>query len=120
MPNDCHLQVAKALEEAHDEKEAQKDVDNDLDLWEEEQIKKGANIPASHKDQIHGPVLPQADFEQAIAMEAKMQPVVLYSAAYIQYGPGNVIHLLETRSTHVCIGRHFKQEGGFIYGKTYG
>ena len=80
------LQVAKALEEAHDDAEVEKDGDDELDLWEQEQIKKGASIPAAHKEQSLGPVLPP--LEQSMPVEQSFQPMVPFSGAYTHLGQG--------------------------------
>lgn len=80
-------QVAKALEEAHDETEIGKDADEELHLWEQEQIKKGASIPASHKDQALGPALPQAEHQMQI--QSNFPSTVPISSAHFYHGQGN-------------------------------
>lgn len=77
-------EVAKALEEANDEVETEKDGDEELDLWEQEQIKKGASIPAAQKEQPLGPALPPV--EQPMPMEGTFQSIGPFPSAYYPYG----------------------------------
>ena len=81
------FQVAKALEDAHEETEIEKDGDEELDKWEQEQIKKGASIPASQKDQVYGPAQPPVEFEQPM-VDPMFQNMIPYSGAYTYYGQG--------------------------------
>eukprot|EP00794_Sanderia_malayensis_P000333 gene333-965_t len=51
-------EVAKALEDTHDDTDVHKDEDEEIHLWEQQQIKKGASIPASQTEQKYGPTVP--------------------------------------------------------------
>lgn len=86
------FQVAKALEDAHEETEIEKDGDEELDKWEEEQIKKGASIPASQKDQTYGPATPAMEFEQHM-VDPMFQNMIPYSGAYTYYGQGKQLFI---------------------------
>ena len=74
------------MEEANDEVETGKDGDEELDLWEQEQIKKGASIPAAQKEQTLGPALPPV--EQPMPMEGTFQSIGPFASAYYPYGQG--------------------------------
>ena len=84
------LKVAKALEDAHDDAEVEKDEDEEVGLWEQQQIKKGASIPASQSEQSYGPPAPP-QYGQPV-MDGNFQQAANYSGAYLYGAQGNKIN----------------------------
>ncbi|XP_065056969.1 PAX3- and PAX7-binding protein 1-like isoform X2 [Rhopilema esculentum] len=79
-------EVAKALEEAHDDIGTEKDTAEELNIWEQEQIKKGASIPASLNEQAFGPAAPTLENDMK-TMDLNVQPIIPFSAgSTITYG----------------------------------
>ena len=65
----------------------EKDEDDELGIWEQQQIKKGASMPASQQEPKYGPDAPP-EFGQPV-VGGTFQPTHVYPGANMYAGQGN-------------------------------